>query len=480
MVEKGDRGSSSAHSSAPQRYLITAAQGSYKEKYNRKTREYEIVSDGAVAEVHENLMKGFENYCQANGSELIVLKMAGKNASETIFHESIQERPELFFGNRALNSNIKICDMVVPPQNVDPSTGRLRFAQKDTTLIYAHPKQRLRAVPASNSKLPRLLVTTGAVTTPNYNRSNHRGDVAYRDHAYGGVVVEIIDNICYNVRFVRSQRDGQFIDMGLKYNGGAKPQKAGVEALVLGDIHAGDEDPLTMGANFEMIDFFKPKRLILHDLFDGHSINPHERDLQISRIRQFEAGRLSLENELKHCRDVLCDFADAVGKKSKVYIVASNHPYFLNRYLQDGDFMKEPWNAKLALKLAEKMAEGKDPLKEGMALMGKVPSNVVFLKLRDDLQVWGYQLASHGHRGNSGSKSSNAVSREIAHGKSITGHSHTPEVFRNTDIVGTSSRLDLDYAEGSASSWMAANEVLYEGGIRQLLPIIRGKWKPKD
>jgi hypothetical protein len=479
MVDKIEDGSKDI-SSKTKRYVITAAQGSYKEIYNRKTREYELVSQGPIAEVHENLMKGFENYCKINDAELIILQMPGKNIAEKFYHESIADREELFFGNRALNSNIKISDMVVPPQNVDPSTGRLRFAQRDTTLIYAHPKQRLRAVPASNSKLPRLLITTGAITTPNYNRSNHKGDVAYRDHIYGGVAVEIIDNNYYNVRFLRGKKDGQFIDMGMKYNGNKKPQKSGVEALVLGDIHAGEEDEKTMQANFEMIDFFQPKRLMLHDIFDGHSISPHEHDHMISRIRQFESGRLFLEEELKHCRDILYDFAKAVGKKNKVYVVAANHPYFLNRYLQEGDFMKEPWNARLALKLAEKMCNGLDPVEEGMKMMGGLPSNVEFLKLRDDLQVWGCQLASHGHRGNSGSRTSNAVSREIAHGKSITGHTHTPEVFRNTYIVGTSSRLDLNYTDGSANSWMAANAVLYENGAIQLLPIIRGKWKAKN
>lgn len=477
MVEKS---SDSSVGPKTKRYVVTAAQASYKEKYNRFTKEYELVADGPVAQVHDNFMKGLENYCKVNEAELIILQMAGKDKGERFFHESIAARPELYRGNRSLNSNIKISDMVVPPQNVDPSTGRLRFAQRDTTLVYAHTKQRLRAVPASNSKLPRLLLTTGACTTPNYDVSNHKGDVAKRDHIYGAVAVEIIDNICYNARFLRGKKDGQFVDMGLKYNGASKFQKAKVEALVLGDIHAGDEDALTMAANYEMIDFFEPKRLILHDLFDGKSINPHENDRMISRIRQFESGKLNLEDELRHCREIVYDLSRAVGRKNRVYVVASNHPYFLNRYLQDGDFMKEPWNARISLQLAEKMCDGLDPVEEGMRMFGGLPDNVEFLKLRDDLQVWGCQLASHGHRGNSGSKSSNAVSREIAHGKSITGHTHTPEVFRNTYIVGTSSKLDLNYTDGGANSWMAANAVLYDNGSIQLLPIIRGKWKAKE
>ena len=480
MVEKIGA-SSGSKSSYPKHYLITAAQATYKQKWNPKLQDYEDIATGPVAALHENLMRGFENYCKIHNAELIIEEMAGKDAGETVFHESLADRPELTpRHNRSLNSNVKICDMIVPPQNVDPSTGRLRFAQKDTTLIYAHSKQRLRAVPAGNSKLPRLLVTTGAVTTPNYNRSNHRGDVAFRDHVYGGLVVEVIDDVCYNIRFLRAQRDGQFVDMGMKYNGKNTPTSSKVEALVLGDLHIGDEDSKTMDANYEMIDYFKPKRIILHDLFDGRSISHHDIDKNVFRVKEFEAGRLSLEHELEYCRSALCDLSKAAGKNSKVYVVASNHAYFLNRYLDDGNFIKEPWNARIAFKLAEKMCDGEDPLEAGLKLFGKLPTNIEFLGLRDDLQVWGYQLASHGHRGLSGARSSNAVSREIGWGKSITGHTHTPEVFRNTYIVGTSSRLDLEYTAGSASSWMAANAVLYEGGLVQLLPIVRGKWKAKE
>jgi hypothetical protein len=466
--------------SYPQRYVVTAAQASYRLKYDRDLHKYVPTATGSVAEMHENLVRGFDRYCKDNGAELIILEMAGKDAGETIMHESVASRDELFSGNRKLNSNIRIRDIVVPPQNVDPTTGKLRLAQRDTTLVYAHTKQRFRAVPSSNSKLPRLLITTGAVTTPNYNRSNHRGDMAFRDHTYGAAVVEVIDNSCYNVRFLRAQGDGKFVDFGFKYDGDRKPKKCGVEALVPGDIHAVDVDPDTMAATFEMIDFLDPKMVILHDLFDGRSINPFEKDNLISKARDFERGRLSLEEELKTTYQVLRDFAREVGKRKKVYVVASNHPYFIDRYLESGDYLKDPWNFRIASYLASKKLDGVDPLKAGLERMGTIPSNVTFLGLRDDLKVWGYQLASHGHKGLSGSKKSSATSREIAHGKSITGHTHTPEILRDTCIVGTSSRLDMEYTDGSASSWMAANAVLYEGGTIQLIPIIRGKWKAKE
>jgi hypothetical protein len=274
---------------------------------------------------------------------------------------------------------------------------------------------------------------------------------------------------------VRAQRDGKFVDMGMKYDGRKKPSHSKVEALVLGDLHVGDTDRKTMQANYEMIDSFKPKRLFIHDLVNGHSVNPHERNNLMTRARNYEQGRLSLEAELDGCYNVLWDMAKMMGRR-EVNIVFSNHDFFIERYIENGDFINEPWNLKLALKLAKAAIEGENPSEVGIRMMGKVPSNVHFLHLEDDYKVWGWQLASHGHKGTSGARGS-VQSRELAHGKSITGHTHSPEILRDVVIVGTSTNLDLDYIKGGASSWMAANAVLYEGGLVQLLPIINGKWK---
>ncbi len=455
------------------KYVITAAQASYESKLDKEGNKM-VVQRGQVAKVNERLLGGLEKYCAQNDAELIILPMNGADSRETSFHPSV---PEIYNGNKVLNSNIRISNMKVPPQNTDPTTGRLRFAQQDRTLIYPHSKQRFRAVPSSNGELPKLLITTGAITTPNYHESNHRGDVARRDHTYGAVVAEIIDDTFYNVRHIKALKNGTFIDMGVKYDGNKRPTKAKIEALVLGDLHVGDTDPKTRQANYEMIDFFKPKRLILHDVFNGHSINPHESKNLVSRLTEYGKGRLDLDQELRECGEELTNLCKSTT--GKVYVVKSNHDVFLERYLEQGDFMKEPWNAEISLKLAYAMSNGEDPLEYGIR-QSKMPKNLKFLQLISNLKVGGYQLASHGHKGNSGSRNASITARETAHGgKSITGHSHTPEILRDTYIVGTSTLLDLPYTDGSASSWMHANAVLYTGGQVQLIPIINGKWKRK-
>ena len=427
-----------------------------------------------------SLLKGLEYYCKENESELIILTMNGKDASEKELHPELAIRNDLSYPEKRLkklNENIYISDMVVPPQNVDPASGRERFVQTGQSQVYAHSKQRFKVVPSSNNKLPKIMATTGTITHPNYNETNHRGDAARRDHTYGAIIVEVIDNTYYNLRNIRAQKDGKFVDMGIKFDGNSKPLQLKVEALILGDIHVGDTDILSRKANYEMIEIFQPKRLFIHDFVNGHSVNPYERENLMTRAASYYKGRLSLEEELKECYKELCSIVKVMGK-GEVNIVASNHDFFVDRYIERGDFIKEPWNTKLTLKLADAIIEGKNPAEMGIRMMGGIPSNVNFLKIDDDYKVWGWQLGSHGHKGISGARGS-IRSREISHGKSITGHTHTPEILRNTIIVGTSTKLNLDYTKGSGSSWMAANALVYEGGFVQLIPIINGKWKKR-
>lgn len=451
-------------------YVVTAAQA---------VGEYDSAKRHVKGVPNRNFISSLENYCKINNGELIIVSMAGKDARETELHEFFAERDDVYdvkSASRRLNSNICLSDMYIPPQNVDPASGRERFIQRETSLVVAHTKQRLKTIPASNFKFPKLFASTGACTYPNYNEMNHRGDAADRDHVFGAAIIEIIDDKCFNLRQVRAvPSTGKIIDMGVVYEGNKEPKKAGVEALVLGDIHWGDHDPETIKANYEMIDFFSPKKLFLHDFLNGHSVNPHERKNTIMRARAFKEGRLSIETELKDAYGELCSLANAM-KDGRIYVVASNHPFFLERYLESAAFVQEPWNLEIAMRLGSELCRDKDPIETGLMMMGKIPDNVNFLKLRDDFKVEGWQLGSHGHKGLSGSRGS-VVSREIGWGKSITGHTHAPQILRNTIIVGTSTKLELPYTEGGSNSWLAANAVLYEGGIPELIPIINGKWK---
>ncbi|WP_196301251.1 hypothetical protein, partial [Streptococcus pneumoniae] len=82
---------------------------------------------------------------------------------------------------------------------------------------------------------------------------------------------------------LKALQNGTFIDLGVKYDGEKEPSKANIEAIVFGDWHLGDTNPLVNQANYNLINEMNPKRIILHDVFNGHSVNHHNMDKSVTR-----------------------------------------------------------------------------------------------------------------------------------------------------------------------------------------------------
>lgn len=470
-------------------YVITSAQACYY--INKDGDELPWGGGKAKAVPHYNFLDGLETYCKENDAELIISPIAGKRNTENILHEDLRDREDIFRGNLLrLNGNLQFRDIVVPPQNVDPATGKATLVSKySSSLIFPHAKQRIFPVPVMNADLPRYLYTPGAVTLPNYNVANHRGDTAERNHVFGALVVEVLDDVFYNLRTLRALKNGKFADLGKVYGGGKIPKPIGVDSLVLGDIHWGDHDEKSIQANYEMIEHFRPERIFLHDFFNGHSINHHEKENFLKKTREFKRGRLSLEKEFKDCYEEICRLSKAMGKQREVVIVASNHHAFLPRYMNEMRWAtRDLWNAEIGGYLHSKGVSLNIPeeeiddasylIQEGLKRHGQIPSNVTFLRLNDSYKRHGFLLSAHGDKGSSGSRGGRAKARAVTGGgKSITAHSHCMEVFGDTYIVGTSSRLDLPYTAGYGSASIAANNVLYKNGTVQTIPIIEGGWR---
>lgn len=475
-----------------EKYLITSAQASYT-----KDKEGNEVPWGAKtglkkgkARPHKEFLSGLETMATETDAELMILPIAGRCARENILHEDLEESEHVKNNSLyRLNKNIQVRDIVVPPQNKDPTTGKRDLIGKyGSSIIFPHAKQRYQAVPTFNSGLPRYLYTPGAVTLPNYDGSNHRGDTAEREHALGALMVEVIDEEHYNIRNIRALKNGKFMDLGVEYSGSGDTRKIDADSIILGDYHWGNHDEKSIAANEEMIRYFKPGKIFVHDFFDGHSINHHERESKMSRAREFKKGRLDLEAEIRSGAQELA----RLGKefpKSEIYVVASNHHAFLPRYINGGDWMnKDIWNSEIGSYLFNESLHLDIPeddvddaaflLENGYQKFATMPSNVNFLKLKDSVKRYGFQLASHGDKGSSGARAGAAKARAVTGGgKSITGHSHTMEIYGNTYIVGTSSKLDQKYTSGYGSSTIGGNAILYKNGTTQMLPIIEGKWK---
>jgi hypothetical protein len=452
----------------------------------KNKKKFVITTAVQGCEVHKDFYKSIKQYCQLNDAHLLVIVASDPAATHggkwgTISAQLANET--IIIEDTRLNSNVFISTIKLSAKHIDPTTGLGRIGQRNGTFIYASPKQRLKPVPVSNSKLPHFMMTTGAITVADYDTDKYMSQrtayIAQHDHVMGAVVFEIEDDETYHFTQIQSDSKGHFIDRGYIYRSTGRSQVR-PEAFVLGDWHSGVTDPLARRAWEEVSKEMKPKKIILHDAFDGLSINHHEEKNQLLKAKRSKLGQLSLENEcINFCKDLI-EMSDLCDE---LVIVKSNHDLFLARYLSEGKYTKDPQNHRISLILALKMLDGEDPLKAAVEIF--VPINeqkklnkIKFLKSEEDFKIEGIQCGAHGHQGPNGARG-NIINMEVAYGNSVTGHAHSPEILRGAWQVGTSSLLKLEYNTGGASSWLHSSCLIWPGGTRQLINSINGKWRIK-
>lgn len=398
--------------------------------------------------------------------------MPGKHKDETLLPTFEDERIELIQTGRdgmKLNSNLKLYDTGILASQINPLTGFQTKLHRDYSYILPSPKIRYISLPNTGTH-PRFLATTGALTHGNYKMHTAQGRKAALEHEYGFAYVKIKNGRVFYYHPVMALKNGNFNYMREHYKTG-KMVIQQPEALVLGDWHVGDTCMKTRQRTIVMIEQLKPKRVFFHDLFNGKSINHHERKSNFSRARSWRDQTHVLEEEVKNCLAELNFFADKFPDV-QFFVVESNHDIFLYRYLDDDSFMKDGQNMEFASVLFGKILndETQPPLQTAMELVGNISKNVTFLKEDDELRVSGVCLSQHGHRGVNGARGS-GQSYSNYNLRLITGHSHTPAIYPNGMVVGTSTHLKLPYTKGP-SSWLNAHGLLYASGKYTLLTII--------
>lgn len=448
----------------------------------KKHSKFVVTTAVMGAPVDDKFLKSLHVYCEHNDSKLLVMVSKAGKADLSISPKLANETLVLY--DVPLNSNLSLVAMDVNSKAVDPVVGMKRIGQRNGSSIFASPKQRLQYVATSNEKLPHALMSTGAVTVPFYDTvgiKNKRNLVAMNDHVVGAIIVELDpDGVVYHFRQVQAGKGGGFYDLNKHYSSNgviaARPS-----AMVLGDYHSGSTDQTALRGCNELMDLVKPSSIILHDFFDGASINHHEEHDVIQKAIRAKSSGMDLQREIGV---MAFDLAALCMKPyvNKAVMVKSNHDLFLDRYLREGKYVVDHANHYYAICLAKAMLEGEDPLKYAVSNVHLPPSmkaavnkKVQWLTEDEDYKIAGVQLGAHGHRGSNGAKGS-AATLEEAYGQVVYGHVHTPGIVRGSWAVGTLSQLRLSYNKG-ASSWMHAVCLVFKDGSRQLVNFIDGKYK---
>jgi hypothetical protein len=427
--------------------------------------------------VDKKFLSSIENYCKRNKAKLLVLTCTDRAKSGDIEHVDKALMDLLITGDIYLNNNLFISSIKIPAKQTDPSTTVVRIGHKSGSVIYASPKQRLNSLATASGKLPLITLGTGAITIPDYRTDHYKvKSTEYKaemDHIMGAIICEVKNEEFFYFRHIQAEKSGAFIDLDTKYKADGKVEKVSGGAFVLGDWHSGSTDPKAAKCWKEVSDLVKPRYIVLHDVFDGASISPHETNNLIVRARKAENNKLSLEDELEYLTkdiDMLSKWAD------DILVVWSNHDDWLYRYIKDGRFLNDPQNLRISFKLGSAIMDGWNPLEYATKELYKSKaSNIRWLTANSSFKYAKYELACHGHIGSNGSKGS-LKALERAFGKCISGHTHTSGMLRDAVQVGTSTYLELEYTKGP-SSWLQSSCVVHPNGSRQLIHCIEGSWR---
>lgn len=447
----------------------------------KKYKKFVITTAVTGMSVHQDFYTNLKFYCKKNNAKLLILPSSDPAAIAGFEIDGSLSEEAIIVQDIELNSNLMISTFKTSAKQINPLTGLRRMGRREKSIIVASPKQFLEYVPIANDSMSHALMTTGAITKAQYHTERYMSQrtayIAEMDHILGAIVVELEDDKTFHFRQIQAESGtGYFIDNGVYYKLN-KLASERPEAIVLGDIHVGSLSGNVIKTTDDMIKTLKPKKVFLHDLFDGVSCNPHSSTQYLTKAK-FSIKQLSIEEELILVKDYLHEMKKKHPFVQEWVIVRSNHDMFLDRLLDSGEYIKDPINSRICHKLASLKLDNKMALQEGLRLVGLNFSKINFLGVNDSYRISGIEHGCHGHQGMNGQRNPGNSSLEIAYGAITAGHSHSAGILRGVYRVGTSTEMRLGYNNG-ASSWTNTNSTTYKNGSRQLLNDINGKWRKK-
>lgn len=361
--------------------------------------------------------------------------------------------------------------------------------------IFPHVKVALESVPTMKNDRSKQIMTTGAVTLPNYIRMK-AGVKAMHHHVCGAVLVELAPDGTFFCRHLLATdfEDGSFYDLDCHITRDGVTEGHRVEALTYGDIHEDKLDPICAKATWgydpvtkktvardlpftPLCDFLRPNYAFYHDLYDQQRRNHHSIDDPYFRYRMHIRGYDSVEDEIDGSVAFLC----ATHRDDTLsMVVESNHDQALLKWLRTADYRKDPANALFFLRsqlwVYEQLETNPNPGVLQHVLRDKgIPDDIVFVDEDTPFQICGdIECGMHGHNGANGGKGS-ALTFAKAGARSNTGHTHSPTILDGAYIAGVSGKLDMGYNKG-LSSWAHAHIVTYANGKRAILTMMGGRF----
>jgi hypothetical protein len=356
----------------------------------------------------------------------------------------------------------------------NPLPARLDGRTKARSAVFGHPQLAMRTVATPQQRLAKILYSSGAITEKSYS-DTLAGDVARFHHSIAAVKVEVRGDR-FHLREITW--DGEkFIDLDRMYTPAGVVDAPRAEALVPGDIHVGLNDEKVTNAVFGpggLAAATRPRKLFLHDLYDGRKVNPHERSQALmAAIR----APVRVADEILDVSEWLAFVLDRCPGLEAALVVRSNHDLFLDRWLQAAK--PEPIDAELFHWLSWRMLAGHretgafpNPLELALRAGSSLDPRIRFLHMDESFQIGALEMGMHGHAGPNGARGGPKNMARIGT-KFVAGHIHGPCIWKGGYWTGVFARLAHGYNQGP-SNWFHTLVLVHANFKRQMVHIIDG------
>ncbi|MEK6829648.1 MAG: hypothetical protein AABY15_06010 [Nanoarchaeota archaeon] len=471
-----------------------------KKKISKNAKRYIFTWAQNNTPIHEEFLRNLEAYAKYIDATIYIIAGRYKNPTSVFSDEEFESwhsrtEPYLYANREQIHKHLVIIgDVKVSPTAVTPMTGMKGFSGSESC-IFGHPKAQEETVEVLEGRPEKKMMTTGACTIPNYTDSK-AGKKGEFHHTLGFVIAEIKDKNTVFTRCVTAADDGNFYDLyfQVEFVGGRKKKAKvsdseeidfyaneldgksiitkikEVDGIILGDMHFGEHDEKVIDSTLNiLLKKLKPKEVVLHDVFDGHSISHHDRKDPFKQYQKEVRGKNNLKNEVDVMLEGLKPF-----EKYKTIIVRSNHDDFLDRWLRDIDWKKEIKNAPEYMEYALLLLKEQAPKGVIPYVINQKYPNMITLGRSDSYRIHEWEVGQHGDIGAGGSRGSINQYRQL-NTKMIVGHSHAPSRKDGVIQVGTSTKLRLGYNVGP-SKWGHAHAIIHPNGKGQLIYLQNGEF----
>jgi hypothetical protein len=468
-----------------------------------RTRYFILTSAQDTTAIHHGFWNCLNTY--ADWLEDCEILVSGFTYSKKLFEEHDKRAANVFFHPEIddhivhkqcmIGDELVFCgEMNTLPTAVKPLSGFGTYTQGRSG-IFPHVKVQLESIATLKGRPAKQVMTTGAVTMPNYIRKK-AGIKAEFDHIIGAVIVALTPSGATYWRHISTDMDGDgsFYDLDCHITPQGVTEGHRLAGITYADVHhekldsdvaaaTWGYDPVTRRliddpVQTPLTEFLRPEFEFYHDLSDFSARNHHNVKDHHFILDTHLNGTDDVEDALLGCGA----FLKATHRDDCISVVVqSNHDNALVTWLKTiGERVKfDPTNYLFYLKTETAYVEyqyagnRKPPVFEDVLRRGGAPSDTLFVDEDSSFMVKGIECAMHGHLGANGAKAS-PLAFERMGSKSNTGHVHSPGITSGNYRSGVCA-MEMGYNKG-LSSWAITHTLIYQDGKRALVTFNDGRF----